>query len=295
MKIKTFGHFFNEGLHSVVRNKLMSVASVITVTAALFIFGIFMALVLNINNISNQVTSRIEIRAYLKNNPSISEQHAIMSTITSIKGVTKTEFSSKDQALMQLKSWLGNNKSLAEGLENDNPLPASYLVKVDDPSSVGFVAGQLKEMNLFEKIVDGKTDVDKLIKILGFIRLASFILIIILGIVSMALIANTIKLTVFARKKEIGIMKYIGATDWFIRWPFVIEGVTLGLIGAVIAVLLIWISYAYASNLITKNLMLFDMVTAGALIHRIGFSFCMLGIVIGGVGSGFSIRKFLVK
>lgn len=295
MKIKTFGHFFNEGFKSVIRNKLMSIASIITVTAALFIFGIFMAIVLNVNSIANSVTTKIQIEGFLKNNISISEQHAIETTITNIKGVVKVEFVSKGQALAKLKSWLGNNKSLANGLDSQNPLPQSYVIKVNEPGSVGYVSQQLKDMNIFYKINDSKTIVDKVIRITGFVKLASLVLMLVLGMVSISLIANTIKLTVFARKKEIGIMKYIGATDWFIRWPFIIEGVTIGLIGGLLSVLMIWGSYLYVSNLISKNLMLFEMVTTSDLVNRIGLSFCFIGMFIGGIGSTLSIRKFLNK
>jgi cell division transport system permease protein len=295
MKIRTFGHFFNEGLRSVVRNKLMSVASIITVTAALFILGIFIALVMNVNNLTNTTISKIELEGYLKDEPTISMQHAMLSTLSSIKGVKSIEFVSKEQALINLKSMLGDNKQLAEGLEAQNPLPASYIIKVDNPSDVAYVSKQLNSMNVFYKIIDGKSIVDKIIKFTGFIKIASFVLMLLLGAISIALIVNTIKLTVFARKKEIGIMKYIGATDWYIRWPFIIEGITLGLIGGIVSILLITITYSYAINLISVNLRLFQMVTTSEVINNIGFLFCLIGMLIGGVGSGFSIRKFLVK
>jgi cell division transport system permease protein len=286
MKIKTFGHFFNEGFRSVIRNKLMSIASIITVTAALFILGIFMALVMNVNNITNTTISKIELEGYLKDEPSISVQHAMVSTLTSIKGVKSIEYVSKEQALANFKVMLGENNQLAEGLDSHNPMPASYIIKVNNPSDVDYVSKQLNSMNVFYKIIDGKSFVDKIIKFTRFIKIASFVLMLILGAISIALIVNTIKLTVFARKKEIGIMKYIGATDWYIRWPFIIEGVTLGLIGGIISILLIVITYSYAINLISVRLMLFPMVTTGEIVHR---------MLIGGIGSGFSIRKFLVK
>jgi cell division transport system permease protein len=295
MKIKTFAHFFNEGFKSVVRNRLMSSASIITVTATLFVFGVFMALVLNVNNIAVSQSGKIEIEGFLRIDNTLSQRNEIEGSIKRIKGVKSLEYISKEQALQNLKIMLGGNKDLASGLDTENPLPASYIIKVDNPLDVKEVSKQLKIMNVFEKINDGQEIVNKIIKITNFIKLASLVLMILLGVVAVSLISNTIKLTVYARKREIGIMKYIGATDWFIRWPFIIEGVALGLLGALISIIMLWVFYAYVSNLISKDLMLFPLVTTSQLLNTVGYGFCILGFLIGGIGSTLSIRKFLVK
>lgn len=295
MKIKTFAHFFSAGFKSMVRNRLMSVASIITVSAALFVFGIFMALILNVNNIEKSITSKIEIEGFLKSDYTLSQQHGIEGTIRSIKGVTEMKYVSKEQALEKFKGWLGADKSLADGLSIENPLDSSYIVKVDNPKSVASVSRSLKKLNVFKKINDANETVDKIIKYIDFAKIASIVLIIVLGIVSISLISNTIKLTVYARKKEIGIMKYIGATDWFIRWPFIIEGVTLGFVGAIISIFILWISYGYVSGLITKDIMIIPVVSTKELMDKLGVVFCLVGILIGGIGSTLSIRKFLVK
>lgn len=295
MKIKTFGHFFNDGIRSVYRNKLMSSASVITVTASLFIFGIFMALILNVSNMANTVTSKVEIQCFFKNDVTKTELLTIEDTIKGINGVKSFQYTSKEQALEGLKKMLGENKSLADGLNEENPLPASFIIKVKSPEDVKYVSSQLYAMNMFEKINDGKTIVDQIIQITKFIKYASLVLMAVLGIIAISLISNTIKLTVFARKREIGIMKYIGATDWFIRWPFIIEGIVLGFIGGILADLLVLISYAYVSSVVSKNLAIFAIVPTGILMDKIGFMFCLVGIGIGGLGSVLSIRKFLVK
>lgn len=295
MKIKTFGHFFNDGIRSVYRNRLMSSASVLTVTASLFIFGVFMALVMNVNNIASTVTSKVEIQCFFKNDVTKTELPAVEATIKGINGVKSLEYTSKEKALDGLKKDLGENKSLVDGLNGDNPLPASFIIKVKSPEDVKYVSNQLVSMNLFDKINDGKTIVDQIIQITKFIKFASLVLMALLGVIAISLISNTIKLTVFARKREIGIMKYIGATDWFIRWPFIIEGIVLGLIGGIVADLLVAGTYAYVSNLVSKNLAMLSIVSTGQLMDKIGFMFCVVGTSIGGLGSVLSIRKFLVK
>jgi cell division transport system permease protein len=252
-------------------------------------------LVLNVNNVSNTVTSKVEIQCFLKNDITKTELSVLEDTIKGISGVRTLKYTSKSQALEGLKTMLGENKSLADGLNTENPLPSSFQIKVNKPENVKFVSEQLSKMDVFEKINDGETIVDQIIQITRFIKYASFILMAVLGIVAISLISNTIKLTVFARKREIGIMKYIGATDWFIRWPFIIEGIILGLIGGVIADLLVFISYAYVSSQVSKNPLIFSMVATHTLMDKIGFMFCVVGVAIGGLGSMLSIRKFLVK
>jgi cell division transport system permease protein len=295
MKIKTFGHFFKDGIKSVYRNKLMSIASIMTVTAALFILGIFMALVLNVNSLAGSVIGKIEIQGFLKTDVTTVEQHILEKNISNIEGVKSVEFISKDESLKRFKKWLGKNESLANGLEIQNPLPPSFIIKVKKAESVNYVTEALTNMNIFEKINDGRTIVDQVIRISRFIKIASFVLMLILGIVAISLISNTIKLTVYARKKEIGIMKYIGATDWFIRWPFIVEGITLGFFGGLVSVLMLWGCYAYVVSLISKNWLIIPIVPVGEFMNTIGFTFCLLGLVIGGSGSTLSIRRFLVK
>lgn len=294
MKIRTFTHFVEDGTKSIVRNKVMSAASIFTVAASLFVFGIFMAILINVNSVLNLVSDKIEIQAFVKGDPTTIEQQQIGNDLKSITGIKEFTFMSKDDSLKNFKNWLGQNRDLADGLESDNPLPASYTIKVNKPEDVAFVSSQLKKMDYFVKINDGRDLVNKVIKITGFVKVSSFILMAILCVVAVTLISNTIKLTVYARKREIGIMKYIGATDWFIRWPFVIEGILLGFFGAILSLITIVGSYEYAYRAIAKNLMIVNFVPTGIIFHSIFMPFLLSGIVIGGVGSALSIRKFLV-
>lgn len=294
MKIKTFRHFFREGLVSIKKNKVMSVASISTVAAALFIFGVFMLLVVNVNKIVATVESEIEIKAFLKEDVTTIQKQQLEKNIKSIEGIREVVFESQEEALEKFKANLGEKADLANGLELENPLPASFIIKVNKPEDVAGVSAKLKGYKEVEKVNDGQQMVETIIKVTGFIKATSMLLMAILGVISISLISNTIKLTVFARKKEIGIMKYIGATDWFIRWPFVIEGMLMGFIGALISILVLGLGYSYGANIVSESQMIFTLVPSKEIIFTLGWQFSLIGVLIGGIGSILSIRKFLV-
>lgn len=294
MKIKTFKYFFREGMVSIRKNRVMSIASVSTVAAALFIFGVFMLLVVNVNKVVSTVESEIEIQAFLKDNVTTIQKQQIEKDIKAIDGVKEVRFESQEQALKKFKKDLGEKADLANGLELENPLPASFIIKVNKPQDVALVSKKLRGNSQIEKVNDGKQMVETIINVTGFVKVTSILLMAILGIISISLISNTIKLTVFARKREIGIMKYIGATDWFIRWPFIIEGMVMGLIGAIISILILGFGYGYGAKVVSESQMIFSLVPSKEVIFTLGWQFSIIGVLIGGIGSLLSIRKFLV-
>ncbi len=186
-----------------------------------------------------------------------------------------------------------DNKSLAEGLEKENPLPNSIIVRVQKPEMVSKVVGSIKNMEGIDQIKDGKEIVDKITKITNTLKWMGLVLFLILIGVSLFLIGNTIKITVYSRKREIGIMKYIGATDWFIRWPFVFEGIIIGILGAIIAILLLYYGYKGVYTKASVGLIFVNLLNPGYVLSSILWIFVLVGIIIGAVGSILSIRKFL--
>lgn len=294
MKIRTFGYFIKQGITSMKRNRVMSLASMTTVAASLFIFGVFMLMVLNVNHIMANVEESIEIKAFLKEDLTTVKEKDIENKIKSIEGVKKITYESKEEALKKFKNQLGEKKGLATGLELENPLPASFIIKVNSPNNVEAVSNQLKSINGVDEVKDGQQTVDLIIKISKFIKILSLVLMIILGVISISLISNTIKLTVFARKREIGIMKYIGATDWFIKWPFVLEGMLLGFLGAIFAIAFLSAGYQYVFRTVASSNYLFSLLPSKQIIPSMIWDFIIIGIALGGFGSTISIRKFLV-
>jgi len=294
MKIRTLNYFAKQGLTSMKRNRVMSFASITTVAASLFIFGVFMLMVLNVNQLMKNVENGIEIKAFLKTDLTTMKEKSIKTDIKEISGVKEIDYESKEQELDKFKKQLGEKKDLANGLELDNPLPASFIIKVNKPSDVSNVSKAIKSIEGIDQVKDGQQMVDKIVRVSGFIKALSLILMTILGIISISLIANTIKLTVFARKREIGIMKYMGATDWFIRWPFVFEGMLLGLFGSLASILLLYGGYSYAVKAVVTSDVIFTLLPAKQLMPSLIKEFAGIGVLLGGFGSVVSIRKFLV-
>lgn len=294
MKIRTFKYFAKESINSIRRNRVMSLASVSTVAAALFILGVFMLMALNVDKFMQTVESKVEIKAFLNDNITTLKQQGIEDQLKQIIHVKSIEFESKQQALENFKKELGDNKDLANGLELDNPLPASYIVKVDKPENSIKVSSQISKIEGIGKVNDGKEIVDQIVKVTRFVKIISILLMIILGVIAISLISNTIKLTVYARKREIGIMKYIGATDWFVKWPFIMEGVLLGLFGAILSITLLIVGYSFVSKAVSTGIIVFSLVPPNEIMSGLIYQFCLIGMAIGGIGSLLSIRRFLI-
>lgn len=293
MKIRSFGYYFKQGLKSIARNKMMSIASVSTVMASLLILGIFFITMANVNYMVENVEAGVEIKVFLKDDITNNQKSEIETTLKNSEGVTDVSFETKQQALENFKKQLGDNGDLVAGIEAEKVMPNSYIVKMEGPQYVDGVVEKLNNMEGIDKINDARPLMEKLMRITGFVKTLGITLMTVLLIVSVFLISNTIKLTMIARKREIGIMKYIGATDWFIRWPFVIEGVLLGIMGAVISGIVLGYGYMVAVDAVAKNLVIIKLVEPMDIVPYMAALFIALGVVIGSVGSMVSMRKFL--
>jgi cell division transport system permease protein len=294
MKISTLKYFLKDAMNSLRRNITVSTASIATVAATLFILGIFMLTILNVNQGIVNVESKVEVKIFLKDDITAAQKTELEKNVKAVAGVTAVTFESKEQALANFKEQLGDqNKSLVEGLEKDNPMPSSYIVKVNDPNTISSVVEAVKGKAYILSIKDGREIVNKIMSITNTIKwVGSAIFVILIG-VSLFLIGNTIKIIVYSRRREIGIMKYIGATDWFIRWPFIIEGIVLGVIGALIADGILFYAYKVVFAKVTTGLLMMQLVPVSYVYTYILGLFMLAGILIGAIGSSISIRKFL--
>ena len=300
MRISTIKLFVIDALKSIRRNATISFASAATVMATLFILGAFAMVLLNIKIGITNVESQVEVQIILKDDIKIDQQQSVYDKINKLNGVTSVSFQSKKQALENLKSQLGDkNKGLVAGMENDNPLPNSYIVKVQRPEYVSEVVSAVqpngKYMDGIDQAKDGRDLVNKITAITKTVQWVGAALFIILIGVSLFLIGNTIRLAVYSRRREITIMKYIGATDWFIRWPFIIEGMIIGLVGAVMSILLLYYLYGLAYSKATSSIsIMIKLLSPIYVFTNISWIFVLLGIFIGAIGSIIAIRKFLV-
>jgi cell division transport system permease protein len=294
MRISTIKFFIVDSLKSLRRNKTISSAAAATVAATLFILGVFWLTILNVNQGILEVESRVEVKVILKDDITVVQQRDLEKKIKDISGVEEVNYETKAQAIEKFKKQLGDqNKGLVDGLEKDNPMPNSYIIKVQKPEVVSNVVSAIKDMPGIDQIKDGREIVNKIMTITRTVKWVGSVIFVILMGVSLFLIGNTIKLTVYSRRREIGIMKYIGATDWFIRWPFIIEGMIIGVTGGILADIILYYVYRMAYLKVSAGLIIIQMVQPQYVLCNILGLFILAGLIIGAVGSISSIRKFL--
>ena len=235
MKIRTLEYFVREVFLSLKRNNWMSVASVGTVAVSLFIFGMFLMLVLNMNKMAESLESQVQINVYLEEGTTSSEIRSLEAELNDMQGVEQVTFVSKDEAMERFKERLGDQSSILDALDDTNPLPDGFEVMITQPELVETAAKNIEQHKNVESAKYGQDVMEHLFDITRLIRFFGLVLMLFLAGATLFIISNTIRLTVFARRKEIAIMKYVGATDWFIRWPFMMEGMVLGLFGGILA------------------------------------------------------------
>lgn len=302
MKISTLTRHLREGARNVVRNGWMTFASASAIAISLFILGLFLLVASNVSYIAQQVENQVEIRVFLDVNMSQDNVAKLQKDIAAIDGVNKVTFVSKAEGLKNMREKLGANNEYLDGLDGDNnPLNDSFTVEVKEPRLVAKTAGLISALNdgkspkPIAKVNYGEGTVETMFKVTSVIRYIGLGLVICLSFTAMFLISNTIKLTILARNREIKIMKLVGATNSFIRWPFFIEGAMLGLAGSIIPLGLLTYGYwrlvdAVGNNLDTFMLQLkpFHDVYLPLMGILLG-----IGIIIGIWGSTISVRKFL--
>jgi cell division transport system permease protein len=294
MKISTIKYFFIDALNSLKRNTTLTIASVITVSLTLFMFGVFLLTMLNANQILKHVESKLEVSVFLKDNIKAEDKGNIEKALKKVNGLSDITYINKSQALERWKQQLGEeNKDLVQGLQNKNPLPESYIVRVENADTIKSVVESTKKLSGIEKVVANEDLVNQISKLTKGVKWVGFAALLIMIPISLLLIGNTIKLAVYARKKEINIMKFVGATDWFIRWPFIIEGVIIGIIGSLVSSGLLYYSYGVVYQKLSSIIMMLNLITPKYFLMNVIWIFVLSGILIGGLGSILSIRKFL--
>ena len=293
MKIRTWEYFIKEACISLKRNNLMSFASITTVAISLLILGLFLIMVMNLNNMAAHLESQVQINVYLEDNLSEGDRYEIGNKIKKIKGVEEITFITKDEAIERFRARLGEQKYLLDALDDANPLPYSYEVKLAMPEQVKAAAKEIAEYKGVKTAKFGQEAIEQLFKLTHMIRVFGVVLILFLAFATLFIISNTIRLTVFARRKEIGIMKYVGATDWFIRWPFIIEGMALGFGGALVATLVLRASYSAITTQIYQSFMFLPLIPQYPFLNNLTILLMLLGMVIGALGSAISLKKFM--
>lgn len=294
MKFNTIKYFFVDAFKSLKRNKTLSIAAMITVLITFFIFGTFILLGLNFNKAIEDVASKLEIKVYLDNDIKLIDQREIELKLNEQEGVKEVIYESKEEAFANLQEMLKDNQGLLEGYDlSDNPLPSSYIVKLESPEYANQIAESVQGMTGVEDISNQQDMIDTISAFVNGVRIAGMVLFVVFIGVSIFLITNTTKITVYSRRKEVGIMKYVGATDWFIRWPFIIEGMIIGFVGSLISSILLFMLYRGAYGYIVSNMFLVSLVSPGFVLGTLTWIFLLGGIIVGALGSIVALRKFL--
>ncbi len=290
-------NFFRDAYLNIKRNLLMSMASVISVMAALIIVGVIAIIAMNVTFIVDEVESNLEMKIYMADDQPEASVEEIGSRIQANAHVTELAFVSKDEALDEFASWFGKNEQLLQGYaEQGNPLPSSYVIKVDNAENLDQIYKEFINIEGVEDIVYGQEYVSALLKFNKMINTVSIVVVLILSIISLFTIYNTIKLTVFARRGDIDIMKYVGAGKLYIKMPFILEGSMLGVLGALVAVLLLRNIYAMVLGSLKLGTVMplsASLAPFGLVIGPISYWFLLYGFIIGAVGSLISVSKFL--
>lgn len=301
MTLNTLTRHVREGSKSIFRNGWMSVASISSIVISLLVLGVFMLLSFNINSLTKEMDSKVQIQVYLQLNTTEEQIELLETDIGNMSEVSKLEFVSKAEGMKIMEQNLGEDGKdfLAGYTEETNPLPDSFIVSVKDPDTIPMVAKKIQAINETNssqpilRVKYGEGTVEKMFQITQTIRNFGFILVIGLALTSMFLISNTIKVTIMARKREISIMKMVGATNAFIRWPFFIEGVLLGILGAAITMAILYVGYDQLIVAAEDGMAFLQLIPTEQVWLPLAAALLVLGTCIGVWGSVISTRKYL--
>lgn len=293
MKLRTFGYYIKEALKSMRRNGLMTLASISTVALSLFILGVFTCGVMNLNNLASNLENQVEISVYLKDGLTTQQIMGVGKKLKAMPDLKNLEWVNKEEAMKRFKERLGDQAQLVDALNGNNPLPNSYILTFKNPEEVKNAAKLVSTFPEVESAHYGQDVIEQIFKVTQVIRIGGIALIAFLAGATLFIISNTIRLTVFARRKEIAIMKYVGATNWFIRWPFLIEGMMLGFVGAAIATACVWEFYHFVTVEVEQSLAFLPLIPMLPFFYNLTGILLGLGIVIGAIGSTISLKQYM--
>ena len=294
MKFRNAGRHVKESFKSIKRNGWMTFAAVSAVAITLMLVGSLIALLLNVNKLASDVEEDVSVRVYVATGTEEEERESLRNELEEIENVESIEYSSREDELDNVMGSYGEEFGLFEG--DDNPLHDVFVLNTTDPEFTSEVADEAAGLGpIVDDVNYGGAEADRLFEIMETVRNIGAVIIIALIFTAVFLISNTIRITIFSRRIEIEIMKLVGATNWFIRWPFLIEGALIGFVGALIPVSII--SYFYLSGFDTLMGFLsgtyFSLLPPNPFLYQIVALLLTIGVVIGSIGSSLSIRKFL--
>ena len=293
MRVSSVGFVVRDGFRNVWRNKVMSVASISTVAISLFLLGVVWLFISNVEFLVTTVESELEINAYIDKAYNRDQALEIYEQISHLPGVAQVSFVTKEEALILLNGRFGKDANLTETIGDYNPLPDMVRVKATDPVMVPGLAKKLENTPGIEAVRYGQDTVENLLRAAAWVRRAGTIGLIGISIAAVFLISTSIRLTVYSRREEITIMRLVGATNWYIRWPFLIEGIFIGIFGSVLACGTLYFGYMQLVKYIMENLHFIPLLADKEILSTMGYSILAYGGSLGLLGSFLSVFRHL--
>lgn len=302
--MSSIGYFFKESLQGFVRNLSTALGSIVTIFLSLLIIGIFLVGGSMIERLMSSVESEVTITCYVADDAPDAKIQQVMSTVNGMADVKSVTFTSKDQALENFRNSMTANPEILDQLDGANPLPASIDVELTDPQSVSDVAAAIQADAVYSQICEDPADVgdsikygqgtvERLFQITNYVRYIGIALIAILIFIALVFINNTIRLAILARRKEIAIMRLVGASNGFIRGPFLMEGALHAIIGSLLAILVIQLLRMFAIPVLQNAIRFLDFSIGDTTYLVIYATLLIAGLLIGLVGSMFAMRRYL--
>lgn len=298
MRYNVIGYFLSEGFHNVMKNKKSTGASLMIMCATMLIFGLFFLIGENVNHMIKEIEAEQGMQVFMYKDATEEQIQKLQEDIKGLDNVAKVTYISREEALNSYKEKWGENAKLLDTYQGDkNPLGVSFVVTLTDLERSEEVKNQINELENVKTVEVRDKTINALVNIANGVRIVSGVILVLLIIISVFIIANTIKLTVHARRKEISIMKYVGATNGFIRWPFIVEGVIIGIVAALVSILILGICYNFviekmATSSIVNTISL-SLLSFSDIFGLVIAVYLILGIGIGIIGSIISMRKYL--
>ena len=298
MRYNVIGHLLSEGFHNVMKNKKSTGASLMIMCATMLIFGLFFLIGENVNHVMKEIEAEQGMQVFMYKDATEEQMNKLEEDIKSLEDVAKVTAVSREEALNTVKEKWGENGRLLEGYSGEkNPLGASFVVTLTNLEKTKEVEEKISGFENVKNIEVRDKTINALVNVANGVRIVSGIILILLIVISIFIIANTIKLTVHARRKEISIMKYVGATNGFIRWPFIVEGIIIGILAALLSILLLGIGYNFViGKIVTSSIVSaisLSLLTFSDIFGLVIAVYLVLGIGIGTIGSIISMRKYL--
>jgi cell division transport system permease protein len=294
--------FIGEGLRALRRSTAPSIAAITTVAVTVVLLGILIPVLQATSNKTDDVRDQVSLRVFLYPDGTQDEVNALQSRIEGIPHVKSVEFVDKAEALTKLEGFLEDDEVLTALPEGRNPLPASFEIQPDDLDNLESISGALQPPTssgdpqpispIIEEVRDSREDATPIREVTGFVKVFLIVLSAVLVLASLLLVANTIRLSIYARRREVEVMQLVGATNWFIRWPFMVEGLICGFLGAISAVALLFMGKVTILDPLSDSV---NLIAASQTMHFLPLAALLLAVAMGvsALGSGFTLRRFL--